>query len=54
MIHCSSYDEARFDLINLLSTDSYIKSAEIIFDENTKTFWIDYEVFDSEECDKII
>lgn len=53
MIHCSTYDEARFDLIHLLSTDSYIKSAEIIFDENTKTFWIDYEVFDFEECDKM-
>ena len=53
MIQCSTYDEARFSLINLLSTDSYIKSAEIIFDEKIKTFWINYEVFNSEECDKI-
>jgi hypothetical protein len=56
MIRCSSYDECRFLLINLLSSeDSYlIKSTEIFFDEDTNGFFVDFEKFDEEECNKIL
>lgn len=53
MIQCSTYDEARFDLIHLLSTDSYIKSAEIIFDKENNMYYVNYDVFDYDEWDEL-